>query len=129
MRLSELREKWHQAAAIEHENDPAVALAYKRCAADLREALKHADEQGFRLTTERRQCKHVATPKLPSLLRRPTATIHLQSIVTSCEDEPCDIVYELCAACAGFYYEALRASEERGCVPVPIDRVNTTGLV
>lgn len=79
--------------------------------------------------TERRQCKHVATSTLPPSLRRPLATIRLKSIVTSCEDEPCDIIYELCPACAGFYFEALRASEERGCVPVPIDRLNTAGLV
>ena len=80
--------------------------------------------------TERRQCRHITTARgFLRHCRTPTATIRLQAVVTSCEDEPCDITYELCAMCVGFYYAALHASEERGCVPMPIDRINTTGLV
>lgn len=102
LRVSELREKWHEAAAIEQERDPAVALAYKRCAADLRDALKRADDdiaRGMTEPIEQHRCQHLRQGTLPK-----HSTLRLWTVP---EDENTTganyrFEVELCTYCSGF---------------------------
>jgi hypothetical protein len=76
---------------------------------------------------EQRTCKHLATGKpWPT---RPLAHLSIASVEGAAPEDTIDAVWALCAMCAGFYVQALRASEERGALPVPIDRANTQGMV
>ena len=71
-----------------------------------------------------KSCKHVREGQPRRWLTTAVARATLSATTLDLNEQ-----FELCAMCASFLAEALEAMVERGCVPVPIDRVNTRGLV